>query len=154
MRKGILEHIPLRRSSKEDQKWMSFMLLTVNHYYEMVWMALNCNYSSNFSCYFLCPLSVWYIHILFTNNIFVPFVWMLPVSEKSEKSCICPTCGVASSGNYCPLCGSRHWSSFWRRQKQLCIKYVETPWSMWLRAIRNCPRCLGYRSRNRWELRV
>src|SRR5919108_5820308 len=40
------------------------------YYYEMVWMAVNCNYSSNFCGNFLCPLSLGNLPFLFTNYIF------------------------------------------------------------------------------------
>jgi hypothetical protein len=42
----------------------------VLYYYEMVWLALNCNYSSNFSSDFLYPLSLGSLLFLFTNYIF------------------------------------------------------------------------------------
>ena len=42
----------------------------MKNYYEMVCLAFNCNYRSNFYCDLLCPLSVGNIFILFTNHIF------------------------------------------------------------------------------------
>jgi hypothetical protein len=38
---------------------------------------------------------------------FIPFAGFFRFLRSRYHSYICPTCGLASSGNYCPQCGSR-----------------------------------------------
>ena len=54
----------------------------MKNYYEMVWLAFNCNYSSNFYCDLLCPLSVGNIFILFTNHIFYSICRIFQILRK------------------------------------------------------------------------
>ena len=83
------------------------LLILMLNCYEMVWMALNCDYSSYFSGNFLCSLSVRNLLFLSTNYIFfIPLARFL-FKTRQHPYAICPTCRLASTGNYCPRCGTR-----------------------------------------------
>jgi phosphoglycerol transferase MdoB-like AlkP superfamily enzyme len=48
------------------------------------------------------------IYLFFLPIIFfIPFAGFFRFFRNMQHSHICPTCGLASSGNYCPQCGSR-----------------------------------------------
>jgi len=71
------------------------------YYYEMVWIAVDCNYSSNFSGDFLCSLSLRNLLFLFTNYIFfIPLVRFFRIRQRTH------VCGLTSSENYCPRSGT------------------------------------------------
>jgi hypothetical protein len=53
-------------------EYSSRLIVGIKHinYYEMVWIAFNCSYSSNFYCDILSSISAGNIFILFTTHIF------------------------------------------------------------------------------------
>lgn len=65
----------------------------------------------------IAAISLAISYVLFQLGIylfFLPIIFFVPFARffkyfenRQQQSYICPTCGLASSGNYCPQCGSR-----------------------------------------------
>jgi len=54
--------------------------------------------------YFLFQLGIYFF--------FLPIIFFIPLARfffrtRQNSHVICPTCGLASTGNYCPRCGTR-----------------------------------------------
>ena len=63
----------------------------------------------------IATISVAISYVLFQMGIyffFLPIIFFIPLARvffrtRQRSHVICPTCGLASTGNYCPRCGAR-----------------------------------------------
>jgi hypothetical protein len=63
----------------------------------------------------IAAISLEISYVLFQLGIyffFLPIIFLFPLARvfrtrQQHPNAICPTCGLASTGNYCPRCGTR-----------------------------------------------